>query len=88
MLVGSSVFRVLIDPGNSKQQGCNTLTIGIIPAGTSGGWPVLLWGHLLLRALPLPYTLVWLEGWGSGLFLRLFREEVPLTWGVCQAFEL
>ena len=83
MRFGWSVFRVLIDLANSRAAAPSPT--GKIPSGTTGGQPVLQSGCLLpTRLCPLPSNLAWL---GSGLFLSLFREEVPLTWGVCQASE-
>lgn len=67
---------MLIDPRNSKQQDCNTLT----PWHNSCC-------SLAFSSPCLTFALhSGLAGrLGSGLFLRLFREEVPSAWGVCQA---
>lgn len=63
MGIGYRVFRVLIDPRNSKEQDCNTVT----------HWPNSCWDNWGLaspaarppppHAFPLPSTLVWLGDW-------------------------
>lgn len=83
---------MLIDPRNCKQQGCNTLIPCRNSCGLTGGrgWGGEAAGRSCNLGISSPCLTFALHSGlagrlGSGLFLRLFREEVPLAWGVCQA---